>query len=326
MKARADGTKRVAGEAGAWWVKLDGGGLSPEERSAFEAWLAADPAHRAAFARVERLWGELDALRPSAPHSAAPSRNPPPPLPARKPGPRAARVSGRWPLLAAAAVALAVLAGFDPGVDWRADYRAAAGETRVFDLPDGSKVQLNSRSALALRDRPGARELELLEGEAWFQVALDPARPFRVLADGVSATALGTAFEVRRGDDGVEVTVFEHRVEVRGAVGAAVRLGEGQRVSVSARGLGPVERVDPALAGAWRRGLLVFQDEPLGEVVARLNRAMRGRILLAGPGLADRRVSGVFHTAPPLAAVDALERSLGLRSTRLGAWLVLIHR
>ncbi|SMF94178.1 FecR family protein [Methylomagnum ishizawai] len=321
MKAQVDGVKRMADEAGAWWVKLDGGGLSPQQRSAFEAWLAADPAHRQAFARVERLWGELDALRPSIPPAAASPRNVPPPTPVRKPRPSP---SWRWPGLAAA-LALAVLAGTDPLVDWRADYQAAAGETRLFELPDGSKVQLNSRSALALHDRPDARELELLAGEAWFQVAPDPARPFRVLADGVSATALGTAFEVRRGDDKVEVTVFEHRVAVRGATGVAVDLGEGQRVSVSTRGPGPVERVDPALAGAWRRGLLVFQDEPLGEVVARLNRARRGRILLADPGLADRRVSGVFHTAPPLAAVDALERSLGLRSTRLGEWLVLIH-
>jgi len=107
--------------------------------------------------------------------------------------------------------------------------------------------------------------------------------------------------------------------------GAAV-LKAAQQVSYGAQGLGPVEKADLAAAAAWRRGKLAFVDVPLGEVIAELDRYHPGAIRVLDAALSGKKVSGVFDARDPLKAVEALENSLGLTSTRLSDYLILVHR
>lgn len=303
-------------EAAAWWAKLDGG-AGRAERAAFHAWLERSAAHRAAFSEVCALWGELDGLAKQRAAAA-------PPVSAALPPSRAGRRLSRalqW--AAAAALLWAVLPA---PAWWLADYRTAAGQPQTLRLEDGSTVTLNGASALDVAWEPSQRRLRLLQGEAYFQVAPDQARPFRVATAHGTVTALGTAFDVRVGEETTLLAVTEHAVAVAVAGQAPVRVAQGQQLEFAAHGTGPVLLADTDAATAWRRGRLVFQERPLGEVVAELNRYYAGRIFIADASLAGRQVNGVFRTDDPLGALDAIETSLQLFSTRFGDYLVLLHR
>lgn len=312
-------------QAAAWFARIDRGALSDREQQAFDGWIAADPGHRRAFERVSRAWavmGDLAAAPPQADSDDAPGR-----------GTTARR---RW---AVAAIAAGLLIALGVGTDLpqrldvnlRADAATATGEIRQLDLPDGSTVQLNTDSAIAVDFSPdgtGPRRVRLLRGEAAFEVVKDPDRPFRVAAaDGVSRV-LGTVFTVRMSSRGISVTLLEGRVAVSAnGGGQETVLSPNQRVRYDGRhGLGAVEAVDPQRVGAWRRGKLVFRDQPLGDVIDELNRYHSGLIRLVNEDLRAKRVNGVFDIGNPVSVVEALEAALGLRTTRLTDYVILLHQ
>lgn len=290
-----------------WWVRLDAGALSHGELSAFRAWLAGDKANEAAFEDICDLWGDLGKLRGRLPR----------PAPAPRP----------WLLPAAALAAAAIVLLFafgEPSILWRADFSSGTGEVRIVTLEDGSRVQLNANTALAKDFSGGQRRLTLLKGEAWFEVLPDPSRPFTVEAAGGKTTALGTSFDIATEKARTEITVTEHRVAIedggsRETVSAGQQTAYGPGLAV----LAPYA-VDADGVTAWRRGKLIFQDKPLGEVVAILDHYHHG-IFWAAPAIRDRRVTGVFSTAKPMEAIRAIELSLGLRATFLGDYLVLLR-
>src|SRR5262249_6139101 len=154
------------------------------------------------------------------------------------------------------------------------------GERRSITLADGSRVDLDADSALSVAFSDAQRRITLERGRAFFQVAKDPARPFIVAAGAGEIRALGTAFDVKHGADRtVRVAVAEHAVSVAVA-GDSQRLVEGGMMDYDERGLGPMARADLASLLSWRQDRLFFQDAPLGDVVADLDRYRRGRIVI----------------------------------------------
>jgi transmembrane sensor len=306
---RAPDEDAIYKAAGAWWVRIDAGPLSREDRAAFDAWLAADPFNRAAFDEISVLCEEAQTTQAwPVGDEAAVARHP--------------RLAIGAALLAAS---LPLFVSFDElALRWRADYRTGTGETRAITLEDGSRVELSAKSAIAVNFRGQERRLSLLEGEAFFQAAPDHERPFVVAAASGTVTALGTAFDIALEDGGARVAVAEHRVAVA-SHGSAEIVEEGRQ---SAFGPGaaitPPAAVDIGRATAWRRGRLIFVDRPLGEVVAILSRYHRGYVVV--PGAATRRLSvtGVFDTGDPLGALEEIERSLDLRAIHLTRFLVLL--
>jgi transmembrane sensor len=293
-----------------WVLRRREGRLTRKEQAAFDAWLAADPAHLAAFREAEALSGELAGLdlpRPAArPH------------PARRRRPFAAAAA------CAAAAALALFLG-DLTTFILADHVTGAGETRRVTLADGSRIELGARSAVALHYTPQSRRVTLLRGEAWFDVAPDASRPFVVEAAEGSATALGTSFDVALDQSGARVTVVEHRVAVASG-GARVVAEEGQETSF-ARGLA-AEAPAPANVAkrtAWRRGKLIVEDEALGDVLAALGRYRHGLVYCLRRDICARRVTGVYLTDDPLQALADIETALGLSAYHLSNYLVLLH-
>jgi transmembrane sensor len=294
-------------EAVAWWVKRDAGASREEER-AFMAWLAADPAHAAAYEQVCALCGEVRALRPAA----------------------ITRPRARGRRRAAAALLAASLAGvasFDQiALFWRADFRTGVGETRTIRLADGSRVTLAGRSALAVDYSDARRGLSLLEGEAYFEAAPDASRPFVVAAAGASVTALGTAFDIALDSAGARVSVAEHAVAVASGGGRA-RVEQGRQTAFG-RDAPPSapQPVDVDDLSAWRRDRLIFVDRPLAEVVEILARYHRGYVVLADAALRRLRVTGVFDAKDPIGALRAIEASLDLDAVHLTDYLVLLRR
>ncbi|MDH4982126.1 FecR family protein [Hyphomicrobium sp. D-2] len=303
-------------EAAEWYFRRDAGPLSPRDEAAFRDWISS-PQNSRAYARLDSTWEKLGQL----PHSAP-----------------AVRTFGRGSFSRQAiAASVAVLAIFGIGYVYdlpmrlQADALTGRGEVQTITMADGSEILLNSDTAVAFEYTPEERRIRLLRGEAIFRVAKEqPVRPFVVAATDGEARALGTAFAVRESDDATVVTVLESRVEVVCTVCApgaktTVELNLDQTVALGAAGMGNVEPINANDALAWQRGKLVFEDRPLRSVIEELNRYHPGRIQITDAAVGNHRVSGVFDTKDPIAVVDALEGSLGLKSTRLTNYLILLH-
>lgn len=217
-----------------------------------------------------------------------------------------------------------------PGVFyfWTSDYHTRWGERREFALEDGSRISLNTHSALSIELSLHQRVIKLREGEAYFRVSHNPARPFIVVTAHGVAKVTGTAFNVREQDERMTVTVSEGRVRVYtdGAENQAVELSAGLQVSGDAQGIGPVLRVDALQASLWREGLLVFNRQPLAGVVGELNRYLPGRLMLADPRIRERIVSGAFDLTRPEDIVAAIEKTLGLSVLNFSDALTLLYR
>jgi transmembrane sensor len=305
----------IGHEAAAWVIRLGGAPLSLVERSDFDAWLAASADHVDAFARADALWGESAALKDQPGLSRAPAEN------------RITRGRSAQPILAVIAL-VALLAGGtrawfgDPTTWLAADDRTALGEIRTVTLTDGSQVQLDTASAIAVDFTARQRRVRLLSGDAYFTVAPVAGaehRPFIVAAAGGTAQALGTQFMVAREPDGGLVTVAEHKVRVTAAASggpaATVTLLPGEAVRYDGgHGLQSAHDVDVTEATSWREGRLVFNDQPLAQVIARLNRYRRGRIVIADHRLAALKVNGVFMTDDLSGALAAITQELGART------------
>lgn len=291
-------------------VQLHSGSADAAERMDFLRWRGQSPEHERAAREAEALWGALPET-----HSAQRYRQ------------RARRPRRLMALAAAACVAaIAVtLALPEPLAGLYADYATRTGERRMLELADGSRVWLNSDSALSADFGPQQRRLRLHSGEALFEVSKDPARPFIVEARGGEVRAVGTRFDVDSRGPQVRVDVTEGVVQVNSAGGAPVRLSAGERLSYrDSSAPEPVQPLDLSSASAWQRGKLIFNQRPLGEVLDELERYVPGRIVLTDSALRQHKVSGVFDLRAPDALLKTLERLQPVTVTHL-PWLVLIH-
>lgn len=233
-----------------------------------------------------------------------------------------ARALAHCRALVAALVVVVVVAAALPWSLWTADVRTGAGERRTLTLADGSRVILNGRSAINIDITDQHRRVEVVRGEALFQVASDQAHPFRVRAGDARVRVTGTRFEVRRRDGTVRLTVAEGSVAA--SDGRRERqLTADQQVHWRDGRLGPVAAVDADAALAWARGRLVFRDRPLGELLADLGPYHPDRLVLLNDALAGQRVSGTFATDQPEAVLSALTRTLPVRVLRLPGVVVL---
>lgn len=319
-------------EAARRLVRLQSDAVTDAERRDTEAWLAARPEHRAAFDGLRAVWSALDRMpdpRPAA--SVVPMRrNPPARSSARSSvGPSVGRRLA-LPALLAASVAMAAV--FGPATLDRlgSDHSTAAGERRTVTLADGSQVQLNTDSAIAVDFSGPTRRVTLHRGEAFFTVTSDRSRPFEVTAMGAVTRVVGTRFAVRRMDGSTRVAVEEGTVEVHCPAGMAsaedgVRLTAGETARYD-QGACPVRETGQSVARltAWRDGRVVFDDRSLGEVVKELNRYRPGPILLLDPRLGERRVTGVFDIRDPDRALSAIEQVLPVRVHRIAGYFAVL--
>ncbi|MFD1704560.1 FecR family protein [Methylopila henanensis] len=290
-------------QAALWVVRLSSPDATAEDRQAFEAWRAADPAHADAYA-------EMDEWRRAM---------------GRAPDPRRRRSRLPKGLAVVAVVGLAGMFAYQQGLidRFQADAWTGVGGFETVMFEDGSRADLNTDTALALRFTPHERGVELLRGEAVFDVMPDPRRPFVVRGHGVSARAVGTRFYVRVDDD-APVGVAEGRVEVSTSNGA-VEIGAGEIASAISGRAPKIEKADVAEAIAWRDGKLIVSGRPLSRVVAELDRYRSGRIVLLDGALAARRFSGTLDIRDTDDALDVLAASMRLRVTRVTPFLVLIR-
>ncbi|MDJ0877054.1 MAG: FecR family protein [Halieaceae bacterium] len=293
-----------------WIARLRAEDASEADHQQFALWLAANPAHGRAMDAVLAMWEDLEVLkhRPVSTEPAQPSRR-------------------RWigtGLALAASLVLAILLspglGLGPGTE---EYRTRLGEQLAVTLADSSSVKLNTDTRLLVNYSSGERQLTLVRGEAFFQVAHDPDRPFLVTAGNTEVRALGTAFNILLNGERSEITVTEGVVRVTELNAPDTRpaltelLYSDQRLAGDRGGLSPAESVDSGNLLAWRDGKLVAHDMPLGELVTELSRYHPNRIFIAEPDLTQTTVSGVFQLEDLDSILLALEHTVGVRSVAL---------
>ncbi len=306
---------RPTREAADWHTRLAQPKIEVEELEAFSAW-RAQPQNRAAYERLEDLARGLQAmdqdpdLRAAAAEALArpPERRPRTPI-LRHPSWRLAIGGLVTASLAVGAVTLVL----------RPTYSTRVGETYVAHLDDGSSVQLDTNSAVRVRFKSGQRVVQLLRGQAMFDVARDAARPFVVTAGKTQVTARGTRFDVRRDGQDVRVVLAHGSVEVAVATsGERWRLRPGEAIALAPAATAPrPARVDLPTATSWTRGDLTFHGVTLSEAVAEINRYSNDKIVLSSDAPADRRISGVFPTGDNGDFIAAASSLYDLSSVKL---------
>lgn len=304
---------RAAREAAEWLVRIQCEPQDAGQAQALASWRAADPQHEAAWQRAELVMGRVGTA--TAPSGNGAALGPLGAAALRDAG--SARRRATTQLLAALIVAgpagyLAWRAG--PWSAWSADVCTATGERRELQLPDDSRMQLDTGSAVDIAFTAMERRLVLRAGAVWIQTAADAAgRPFLVQTPQGTALALGTRYAARILDDeSTLVVVREGAVQLRPARGGEpVRVSAGQQARM---GSGAAEPVQPAglASDGWTQGVLYAEKTPLGEFVAELSRYRPG-ILRCDPAVARLPVSGAFQLRDTDQALLALAASLPVR-------------
>ena len=261
--------------------------------AAFTDWLEADPRHRDAYDAIALVDDRIDAAGPAL-HLRAADLTP------ERRSPR----WGAWSAIAAVVIA-AVLGLLYQG--WRAGeptviaYRTGPGQVRTIHLADGSRAILAPGSVLRV---PASREQALtLDGSAFFDVRHDVGRPLTVQAGRYTIRDVGTRFDIAVGEGMVRVAVAEGEVAVSSRNrGDAMAVGQGR---------GVLQPIDVSTVGGWRSGPLVYDDVPLGLVVADIARAS-GTAVTVDHAVAERRFSGMIAQGDGLRMARSLAALTGL--------------
>ena len=320
--------EQVKSEAMDWVLRRDAGALSPEQAQAFERWLAQSDAHRELFASTESFWTAMDQLdahpRMEGKRRWALTTN--------------RRDTTRRAIAAGLAAAMLGVGGFGlwtlsagPKPLATQSFSTAVGQRATVTLPDGSTVTLNTDTRVrTVAD--GERRLVFLDrGQAFFKVAHDRRHPFVVSALGRTVTALGTAFEVRIDKGAFKVVLVEGRVRVASppvakaqpaqplqasprearAPAIATDMSAGSQLVASGDTEWRVSQANVREETSWLTGRLIFDSQPLGDVVAEMNRYSDRKMEIADTGLTERRISGVYTPG------DVQAFSLALRDAKV---------
>jgi transmembrane sensor len=298
-------------DAIAWHVRLSDPAASGEVWAAFTDWLEADPANADAYDAVALADAELaDTLN---------TRNADPQIPQND----NERVSVPWykrrsifAIAASSALAVLIAPALMPGRDLQT-FATKPGETLEIALGDGSRIALNGGSKIEI-DRKSDRYAALSGGEAVFTIRHDPANPFELETANSTLRDVGTIFNVRQDDDGLEVTVAEGAVQYDPRADG-VTVSAGNRLTVSHdRPVPVVSRADPGSVAGWRQGRLTYQEAKLSAIALDLSRSL-GTPVNVSKELSERRFSGVIQVDRNQAKMfSRLESLLGVRARHSG--------
>lgn len=344
------GSREIDEQARAWVIELDDEAPSDERLTELRAWLRRSPLHRRAFEQAASAWRSMDSLSQILRQDRKTTSFPEVPwaigVQERAEVPEAPKFGGRLrtAMLATAVTLLLVGIVASTKLLWQpraaavtsSTYATATGEVTTIALSDGSTVHLNTASRVTVTYGRNARVFQLLEGEAYFEVAPSPKRPFVVYAGRFAVRALGTAFAVHMLDAGVDLTVTQGLVELasfktappdipsaaatesglpdKGPAENRYSVSRGQHLTVSPN-VRLLEQIDAAGIEkrlAWREGALIFNDDPLKDVVAEIGRYTATRIVIADPSIRDVKIGGYFKVQDINAILGTLQENFGI--------------
>lgn len=350
VNARMESSIEIEERAGQWLAKRDSGAWSESDEAEFNSWLEQSTLHLVAFVRLEAAWNHARRLRALG-ANVRPGEVPTPeqwqldPVFQRctapvsgQAGTKAATAAvgsrKRWGLVASilALIAAGLILYARP---FGSTYRTPIGGVASVPMSDGSKVTLNTDSRIRVAVTETERRVELDRGEAFFEVAKDPSRPFVVAAGTKRVVAVGTQFSVRRDGDEVRVFIAEGTVRIEDATTPAIRVGTNED-SILTLSAGSIARASDAgvliqettvpeieTYLSWRTGHLTFRDTALADAIAEFNRYNDRKVVIEDPAVAAIRVSGKFRANQFEAFLRLMEQGFPVRARRVGEEIVL---
>jgi transmembrane sensor len=365
----------IYSEASDWLIEFRSGDIDAAGRKEFCDWLRTSPEHMRAYLELAAIWNEgaaLDQQRvfddTALMAAIAQQDNNITSFPSRVTdsgrseagrGSRALPTAGVRVAAVAAGVLVALLGTLYWYVQVRSTYDTRIGEQRTLTLDDGSTVELDSDSRIRIVYSDRERQVELLDGQALFQVAHDPSRPFIVHTKTTDIRAVGTQFDVYKKNTGTTVTVVEGRVAViptsnpassqeqeqapaqtgsagppytERALGTTRRengllLAAGEQVTVDAQGtLARNDQPIIATATAWTQRQLAFKGTSLHEVAEEFNRYNLRRLVINDPRLAELKITGIFSSTDPASLIRFLEARPDIVVTRTGNEILISRK
>lgn len=316
-----------------WVVRLEAGDMSDAERAEFTDWYNTDAKHQKAFEIEHNYWKMSyvlkEAFEPSDDKKKAAN------VKAKANDLTLKTYNNAW-LRAASIVFIIVFLGLynfsdDLLIMANADVTTASGQRYIHILPDGSKAHLNTHSAIEVDFTENERRIELLRGEVFFEVLPDKSKPFRVVANGGSAQAVGTSYAVRKTDDEIKVTVVSGVVVVvKGEKDEAKQansiLKAGQQIRYKSKLAKNIHKVDTSKNLAWRSGKIIFDGTPFKQAIAEIDRYYPGKIIVTARINNVSHVTGVFPLNGISDAIRALADSHDLTVTETpGELLMFLH-
>jgi transmembrane sensor len=306
---REDDARALRQEAFDWLIRLNAEAETAGLRDEFETWLYQSPDHRHTWERACRMWSSMGEAKAFYERPDSPAQ--------RRSGVRFMRPRRVFAAAAGLAAALCLIYLSLPSllVLYQADDRTDVAEIRKIVLQDGSTITLGPASAIAYDFSAGLRNVRLLEGEAYFDVAHDASRPFHVVSRDLDVMVLGTAFDVRVSEEGTDIGLEHGSVQASGSVAGKEineRLSPGDSVTVN-RHDGTLSREKMPLddIGAWRNGRLIVVDATISSVIEQIRRYHPSWIAVPDTALAQRKVSGVFNLTDPDKVLVALVAPYG---------------
>ena len=328
--------ERAEEEAAAWLLRLSEDPDDTDLRARFAAWRDRSDLNAEIWARTARAYdfvgkGPAKHAEHWQPYASARKAERTLPPAGGQPDRRRRRLTsarhGVGAVAAAIAACLMIVVLPEAMLRLKADLVTATGEIRTAVLEDGTRVHLAPESAIEMSIDADERRVRLIQGNAFFEVARDPEKPFRVSSASAVATVLGTAFEVGRDGDLSAVAVQHGRVHLGDssiAPPVSAELDAGDWMRISKEGRVASGRMRPDEIAAWRRGELIARNRPAGEIVDILRRYHAGAILLQGDTFAARRVSGIYDLRKPAITLGELAASHGAAVRRLSPWLLIV--
>ena len=271
-------------QAVTWFVALQSEHSDKRQSARFQRWLDSDPSHPLAYAEAEKLWANFDSLKTTDVPELAVARS---------------ASAQSVPLKSLSILLLcSVLTGW--WLDYRVKpqlYQTDVGQQLAFSFTDGSSIQLNVNSRISVRLSWCRRQIQLLEGEALFNVAHESFRPFIANAMGLRVRDIGTRFLLSRRFDKVRVSVLEGEVALktnRSWMEQSLTTGQGRELDRFGR-LQKLSDDSVEAEVAWTEGRLVFNRAPLSEIVTTLERHHNVRFILSDTALGQQTLSGSFE-------------------------------
>lgn len=299
-----------------WYVLLNSGETTEQERKGCEVWRNANPLHAIAWSRLEAVQGTLTGV----PGALA--------IPALK----SAAINRRNLVKSIAWLALGSGAGWlawreQPWQPWFSDFHTLTGEQRQVELADGSTLILNTATSVDVRFDQQARRLHLHRGEILVQTVANSKGlpPLKVVTRHGEITALGTRFTVRDNESHTRVIVLQHAVEISPQdTVVKQRMDAGKQITFTAATMGDVAPASEN-ADTWTQGQLVVNDRPLSEVIAELARYRRG-YLRCSPDAASIRISGVLPLTNTDQALSIIASRFPVRVASLSRYWVSVEK
>lgn len=304
----------VAEQAVQWWLELQEGALDPRQQQAWQRWLHADGEHRRAWEHIQKVNQQFAGL----PGPLAQATVGSPYSPGRR---RALKTLLLLGMAGATTLALRQQHWLPPLV---ADYRSPLGQRRQLQLDDGSRINLNTTSAVDVRFDAGQRLIRLLEGEIMLTAGAD-ARPLRISTDQGLVTADRAQVNVRQlpGSTQVQALRGALAIEPTGLQGGPLRLAGGQQVEFDRQRFTAARPLD-ANSGAWVDGMLIAAHMRLGDFLAEVGRYRRGQ-LDCDTSVANLLLSGSFPLGDTERILDSLEAALPVKVRRFTRYWVTVQ-